>query len=119
MKSLLLASLALLTVLPFQLRQMGPELLCRVGDRGGMVGVGRTRRQRLLESLSRCRFPLGKVLPEQPVEGPHQAVAIRRERAEAHVTVAVLGAGAQTAHRVQQLAFDPGGVSLYWLGRGR
>src|SRR3954469_5886750 len=78
-----------------------------------MIRVGRSGWQRLLESLAGGRLPFPEVLPEQAIEIPHQAVAVRCERAQPDVLMTIrLGAWTQRAHRLEQLALDRGDLGL-------
>ena len=75
--------------------------------------------QRRLEALARGRFPVAQVPPEQPVELPDQAVAIRLELVEIDVVVGVgvgrrrRGCCTASASSVGQ----PGGVGLAQVDR--
>ena len=96
-----------------EIAQQRPEVGDRIGDRLRMVRVGRSAGQRRLEALARGRFPVAQVPPEQPVEAPHQAIAVWTELVEIEVVLDVgLGTGVEALHRPREVGLKPGGVGL-------
>ena len=91
----------------------GEEVARRRRHRVRVIGVGRAGRQRRLEPLARGRFPVGEMPPEQPVEVPDQAVAIRLEHVEIDVALGIgVGRVGEALDRLRQVLGQPIGHGL-------
>jgi len=77
-----------------------------------MVGVGLAARKRRLETASRRGLPLAQVLPEQAVEIPDHAIAVRAEIVQVHAAIVGRRRRPDALQRAAELHRQLGGIGL-------